>query len=62
MFEIGFTPLTLLCAKLEDFRKARRRYFALTNVIDFAFYRLSPILRHEAAVRHKDCIRHRRKV
>ncbi len=36
MFELGFTPLTLLAADYEDFRKARRRYHGMTEVIDFA--------------------------
>jgi len=60
MFELGFTPLTLLAADYEDFRKARRRYHGLTEVIDFAKIRLGPLLIPDAMIRHKECIRHRR--
>ena len=36
IFEAGYTPLTLLAAKFEDFRMARRRYLAISHVIQFS--------------------------
>jgi hypothetical protein len=58
MFEIGYTPLTLLSATFDDFRMARRRYHGLTEVIDFSINRFEEILTSEARVRHRDCVRH----
>jgi len=60
MFELGYTPLTFLAADYDDFRKARRRYHAMTEIIDFAIIRLESLLIPDAKERHKEYMRHRR--
>ena len=62
MFEIGFSPLTLLGSAIDDIKRARRRYLAITNVIEFSMFRLESFLTKEAKIRHKDCVRHRKQV
>ena len=62
MFEIGFSPLTLLGSAIDDIKRARRRYLAITNVIEFSMFRLEKFLTKEAKIRHKDCVRHRKQV
>ena len=62
LFEVGFNPLTLLCANFDDVRKACRRYHALTNVIEFSKFRLDKALSKEGLTRLKKCIAHRKQV
>jgi hypothetical protein len=62
LFELGFSPLTLLCATFDDFKKARRRYYGISHVIEFSIVRLALVINEEAKTRHSDCILLRKQV